>query len=126
MKGMKSSHKRYRLFILACCTATLLLTTSGNMGRRPPVASAQQDKTQQQAISLAKRRGKMEKWKASFLTHSIPFSPESLASENWREELVQRFVVMAGHLDRVAEVDKAVMAAREVKEVKEVTAVILP
>jgi hypothetical protein len=94
MRGMKSSHKRYRLFILSCCTATLLLTTSGSMGKKPRVASAQQDKAQQKAISLAKRRGKMEKWKASFLTHSIPFPPESLASENWREELASTFKSM--------------------------------
>jgi hypothetical protein len=59
-----------------------------------PVASAQQDKAQRKAISLAKRRAKLEKWKASFLTHSIPFPPESLASENWREELASTFKSM--------------------------------
>jgi hypothetical protein len=59
-----------------------------------PVASAQQDKAQRKALSLAKRRAKLEKWKASFLTHSIPFSPELLASENWREELALTFKSM--------------------------------
>jgi len=99
---MKRSYRYYRLLILIGCIAMLLLTTSGNMSRQlsmlknvAPAASAQQGKVRRKALSLAERRAKLEKkWKASFLTQSIPFSPELLVSENWREELAATFESM--------------------------------
>jgi hypothetical protein len=92
---MRGSYRYYRLLILTGCIATLLLTTSGDMGRKlAPAVSAQQEKAQRKALLLAKRRAKLEKWKASFLTHSIPFPSEALASENWREELASTFESM--------------------------------
>jgi hypothetical protein len=111
MKTVKSSYRRYRLLIPICFIAILLLMASGDIDRKlsalkniAPAASARQDqdKAQQKALSLAerkalslaKRRAKLEKWKAPFLTYSIPFPPESLASENWREELAPIFKSM--------------------------------
>jgi hypothetical protein len=103
MKSVKSSYRYNRLFILTCCITILLLTASGDMGRKlsvlkniAPAASAQQDQdeAQQKAISLAKHRAMLEKWEATFLAYSIPFPPESLASENWREELAPAFKSM--------------------------------
>src|SRR2546428_4270397 len=99
MKSVKSSYRRYISLILTCCIAILPLTTSGDTGRKSvlkniaPAVSAQQDEVQRKE-ALATRRAKLEKWKASFLTHSIPFAPESLASENWREELAPIFKSM--------------------------------
>jgi hypothetical protein len=100
MKSVKSSYRYYRSLILTCCVAILLLTTSGDLGRRlsmlkniAPAASAQQDK-EDKALSLARDRAMLEKWEASFLTYSIPFPPESLASEKWREELAPAFESM--------------------------------
>jgi len=61
-----------------------------------PAASAQQDQdeAQQKALLLAWRRERLEKWRASFLTYSIPFPPEALASDNWRKELASTFEAM--------------------------------
>jgi len=103
MKSMKSSYRCCRLFILTCCIAILPPTISGDPGRKlsmlndiAPAASAQQDQdeAQQKALSSAYRREKFEKWKDSFLTYSIPFPPEALASYNWRKELASAFEAM--------------------------------
>jgi hypothetical protein len=103
VKSVKSSCRRYRLFIHTCCIAILLLTSPGAMGRKlymlkniTPAVSAQLGKARRKALSLEERRAKFERtWKASFLTYSIPFPPESLASENWRKELAPFFKSMS-------------------------------
>src|SRR5262245_17871909 len=87
----------FRWLLVGACLSGLLFagwTGHAQMQNNAPVTSAQQDEAQRKAISLARRRAKLEKWKASFLTYSIPFSPELLASENWREELASTFESM--------------------------------
>ena len=103
MKSMKSSYRCCRLLILTFCIAILPQTISWDLGRKlsvlnniAPAASAQQDQdeAQQRALLLAYRREKFEKWRDSFLTYSIPFPPEALASYNWRKELASAFEAM--------------------------------